>query len=331
MQEPVVRFDRDIAYIDPSSIDFDPKAHVLDVYRPLTPEPDEGFDVVVVVHGGAWLFGSKNSENAMEVSKCLARHGKVAVTISYRLSPLDRDLLAPAVFGLLASFGVGAVFAKQRLNRLLWCLLFLVLLLTFISMELYPNATSQRMRPPSNLHPAHVRDVASAVNWTKDHIREYTGNPNRVFLLGHSAGGHLVSMAACDPTWLGEHNMRPASDLKGVICISGVYSALQMHDHLGGDAIAKCAFGKDRSLWPGQFPMVHAATSDDLPPLLLLNAEYEWGLKVHGIDFRNVLERRGADVDAHIYQVLNHYTIFTDWEGRNHKLMEQIQLFISRH
>jgi hypothetical protein len=43
-----------------------------------------------------------------------------------------------------------------------------------------------------------TRDVAKAVVWVYDHIKEYGGDPNRIFIAGHSAGGHLAALVSMD-------------------------------------------------------------------------------------------------------------------------------------
>jgi acetyl esterase/lipase len=75
---------------------------------------------------------------------------------------------------------------------------------------------------PRTRHPDQVKDVARAVAWTREHVAEYGGDPRRLFLLGHSAGGHLVSLLATDESYLKAEGLTTA-DLKGVISASGVY------------------------------------------------------------------------------------------------------------
>jgi alpha-L-fucosidase 2 len=48
---------------------------------------------------------------------------------------------------------------------------------------------------PKDRYPACVEDVERAIRWVKDHAREYKVDPERIALIGESAGGHLVSMA----------------------------------------------------------------------------------------------------------------------------------------
>lgn len=48
---------------------------------------------------------------------------------------------------------------------------------------------------PTNRWPACFDDVQTAVRWVKQHATEYKGDPDRIALLGYSAGGHLVTLA----------------------------------------------------------------------------------------------------------------------------------------
>lgn len=48
---------------------------------------------------------------------------------------------------------------------------------------------------PTNRWPACYDDVLTAIRWVKRHASEYQGDPNRLALIGYSAGGHLVALA----------------------------------------------------------------------------------------------------------------------------------------
>ena len=49
---------------------------------------------------------------------------------------------------------------------------------------------------PRAKYPAYIEDAAAAVAWVKQHAAEHGGDPNRVFVGGHSAGGYLTAMLA---------------------------------------------------------------------------------------------------------------------------------------
>lgn len=53
---------------------------------------------------------------------------------------------------------------------------------------------------PAHRWPACFEDVQTAIRWIKSHATEFKGDPNRIALFGHSAGGHLAFMAAMTGT-----------------------------------------------------------------------------------------------------------------------------------
>jgi acetyl esterase/lipase len=65
--------------------------------------------------------------------------------------------------------------------------------------------------PTSAQFPDHYEDVAAAVAWVHDSIRAYGGDPNRLALLGHSAGADIVANVADQPTYLAAHGLSPRS------------------------------------------------------------------------------------------------------------------------
>lgn len=49
---------------------------------------------------------------------------------------------------------------------------------------------------PTYRWPDCLEDVQTAIRWSKSHAQDFKGDPNQICLLGHSAGGHLVCLAA---------------------------------------------------------------------------------------------------------------------------------------
>lgn len=49
---------------------------------------------------------------------------------------------------------------------------------------------------PKHRWPACIKDVRRAIRWVKEHAAEFKGDPNRIVLVGYSAGGHLAAFAA---------------------------------------------------------------------------------------------------------------------------------------
>jgi arylformamidase len=57
-----------------------------------------------------------------------------------------------------------------------------------------------------------AKQIAKAVTWTKEHINAYKGNPDEIFLTGHSAGGHLIALIGTNPKYLEDKSI-----VKGII------------------------------------------------------------------------------------------------------------------
>jgi acetyl esterase/lipase len=79
---------------------------------------------------------------------------------------------------------------------------------------------------PEVRYPEFLRDSALAVAWSLDNAARLGGDPGRVFVMGHSAGGYNAAMVALDPRWLGPGHS--AMDLAGWIGLAGAYEFLPL-------------------------------------------------------------------------------------------------------
>lgn len=68
-------------------------------------------------------------------------------------------------------------------------------------------AAGYRLSPKAR-HPSYIEDAAAAVGWAKRHVADYGGDPDKVIVAGHSAGGYLAAMLALDTVWLGRQGVR---------------------------------------------------------------------------------------------------------------------------
>lgn len=74
-----------------------------------------------------------------------------------------------------------------------------------------------------------LQDSAQAVGWTRDHIREFGGDPAKLYVMGHSAGAYNAAMLALDPRWLAAAGTTP-SVIKGWIGLAGPYDFLPIEN-----------------------------------------------------------------------------------------------------
>ena len=114
---------------------------------------------------------------------------------------------------------------------------------------------------PEVRFPDFVFDAALAVRWVKDHIADYGGDPQRVSLVGHSAGAHIAALLALDPQYLRSVRLTPV-ELHAMVGIAGPYDFLP----LKSEAL-KIIFGPEAQRNLSQ-PINFVAGNN--PPILLL-------------------------------------------------------------
>jgi acetyl esterase/lipase len=202
---------------------------------------------------------------------------------------------------------------------------------------------------PAVKHPEHVKDLARAVAWTVRHVTEYGGNPRELFLCGHSAGGHLVSLLATDPSYLKAEGLSP-SLIRGVVSVSGVYRIPVLnlgfslpglaadlvgaaYDHVQVSvplAVFNTAFGSDPKECAAASPLNHVTKG--LPPFLLINADHDWPLLPQmARDFARALKAAQCDVQELRVPDRGHEDVMFLASSRNDPVARAIERFVRGH
>lgn len=88
----------------------------------------------------------------------------------------------------------------------------------FVSVNYRLSPSDDALSPNRIKFPVHNEDVADAVKWVFDNIEQYGGDPDKIALLGHSAGAHLVSLTGLSGTFLPARGIS-RSMIKGVASI----------------------------------------------------------------------------------------------------------------
>jgi arylformamidase len=135
---------------------------------------------------------------------------------------------------------------------------------------------------PAHVFPAALDDCAAAMRWVGDHIAEHGGDPKRLFIGGHSAGGHYAALLAVSPR-LARARGLGAGALRGCLPISGVFdfgagSGLTMRPRFLGSDLANDVEAS---------PLHHLQSTP--PPFLVA-----WGAK----DFPHLITQAKAFAEA---------------------------------
>jgi arylformamidase len=161
---------------------------------------------------------------------------------------------------------------------------------------------------PAHRHPTQAQDVAAAVAHLIRNADKYGFDSQRIFLSGHSAGGHLAALVALDRSYLAEQ--KGAASVAGVISFSGLYDlqpAWNISDNQKS-AVAK-TFGQDSAVLKRASPVAHVRR--DAPRFLILSASSDFpGFAIDALRFADRLRAAGArDVDQHMFKGADHFSL----------------------
>jgi acetyl esterase/lipase len=138
---------------------------------------------------------------------------------------------------------------------------------------------------PKHPHPAQIQDVAAAFAWTVRHVAQYGGDTNRIFVAGHSAGGHLVALLALHERYLVEQHLSPGL-IRGVAALSGVYDLTSTEGQ-------SSVFGRETEERREASPLFHVARSS--LPFVVSYCEWDYAsLPAQARQFHAALQQAGV-------------------------------------
>ncbi|MEM7665297.1 MAG: alpha/beta hydrolase [Pseudomonadota bacterium] len=151
---------------------------------------------------------------------------------------------------------------------------------------------------PDAVYPAMLEDTARSIAWARHEIAQYGGDPDRIFVAGHSAGAYNVVTTALDRQWLGRHGVS-ADEIAGIIGLSGPY------DFVPFDSESTInSFGHVDDPQTTQ-PVSHVR--GDAPPTLLIHGEKDTLVKPRNSrELARQVQAAGGKVTLHTYPDMEH-------------------------
>ena len=150
-------------------------------------------------------------------------------------------------------------------------------------------------------HPDHVEDAAKAFAWLHANGPKYGGRADRMFLAGHSAGGHLVALLATDEQYLKAEKLS-LDAIRGVMPLSGVYQIV------AGFPAFSLPFGDDKKSCEAASPLTHV--KEKLPPFLIAYGDKDFPtLDKMAEDFGKKLKQSKCEAEVLKLEKRDHFTI----------------------
>jgi acetyl esterase/lipase len=170
-----------------------------------------------------------------------------------------------------------------------------------------------------------MHDGAEAVRWTHDHAGEFGGDASHLYVMGHSAGGHIAALLATDARWLGTVGMKPR-DLSGFIGLAGPYDFLPLTSDDFIDMFGRTAEEQARS------QPINFVDGDEPPALLLQGASDGTVRPSNALSLQRHYQVRGEQVDLKLYPDTGHMGILFGLGAGQHKapVLEDVVAFIRK-
>jgi len=150
---------------------------------------------------------------------------------------------------------------------------------------------------PQVKFPVFVDDGALALAWVQQHAQEFGGDPRRIVLMGHSAGGHEAAFLAYDRQLLQRVGAQPQW-IVGLVGLSGPY-ALEPNSKVLNTIFANPYTEAD-------WQPVHFVTPQ-APPTLLVHGEADDVVSIkHAEKLRDVLQANHVRVETQFYPGKGH-------------------------
>ncbi|TMJ17942.1 MAG: alpha/beta hydrolase [Alphaproteobacteria bacterium] len=153
---------------------------------------------------------------------------------------------------------------------------------------------------PHAPYPGFLEDCAAAVRWVRANAERFGGDPDRIVLLGHSAGAYNAAMLALDPRWLGEEG----AAVKGLAGLAGPYDFLPLDS-----TVTKAVFGDVEDL-PSTQPTSFAGPG--APPAFLAHGVEDTTVRpVQSARLARKLRDAGVKVEAPVYPGIGHVAVLS--------------------
>ena len=166
---------------------------------------------------------------------------------------------------------------------------------------------------------------ARAIQWCYEHIEEYGGDKNKIFVSGHSAGGHLAAMLTVNDQLFDSLHIR--NPVKGCILIDAfgldMYSYLS-HLQYNPEGLFFKVFSDKSQFWKLHSPIYHI--ENKTPFLIYVGARTFPTIKSNSIEFNQKLKKKNIASQYKEIKKKKHIgMIFQLYSGRNKMYGEMLE------
>ena len=173
-------------------------------------------------------------------------------------------------------------------------------------------------------------DVASAIAWLRANAAKEGLDPDRIVLMGHSAGAHLVALVGTDPRYLQTAGV-PMSAIKGVVLLDGAGYDVPSQASAEMNLVKpmyEAAFGSDPKRQAALSPTRNAA-APNVARWLILPIERRQDSQAQSKGLAEALNRGGASASVVVVPGESHGSLNKGLGESGHFATGQVESFLA--
>ncbi len=172
-------------------------------------------------------------------------------------------------------------------------------------------------------------DCAAAVKWVHTHIAEFGGDSSRIFLSGHSAGGHLAALICNDPVYFAKQNI--VHPVKGCILIDAfgldMVSYFATSTSTKKDAWFRKTFTNNPVTWKKGSPLYYIS-SHTIPQNIWIGKKTYPTIQTQGKNYHQALRDAGVTAQLEEFKHKKHIGMISQFVKKSSPVYEKIIMFM---
>ncbi len=183
---------------------------------------------------------------------------------------------------------------------------------------------------PDIKHPGHMQDVAHALVWVYNNIVHYSGDPEKIFLMGYASGAQMSVMITVNKRYLDEAQ-GSLDMIKGVISVDGLgFDVAKIIPDNNNKVKDWCldTFGLTEQEWREASPVTHIVPGMKVPPVFLAYSGVKTPTESDALNLAKKFKDSGITIQVKSYAKKNSLSIHREFGKEGDPVGQDVLVFL---
>lgn len=183
---------------------------------------------------------------------------------------------------------------------------------------------------PDIKHPGHMQDVAHALVWVYNNIVHYSGDPEKIFLMGYASGAQMSVMITVNKKYLDEAQ-GSLDMIKGVISVDGLgFDVAKIIPDNNNKVKDWCldTFGLTEKEWQEASPVTHIKPGITVPPMFVAYSGVQTPTESDALNLARKFKDSGVSIQVKSYAKKNSLSIHREFGKEGDPVGQDVLVFL---